>query len=499
MPRFGSLKYIKGNLGERIFKKFAIYLRAILLTGVIVAILFPFRGWLNPTTVALIFLIPVLICTTWWGLIPGIISSILTFLLYNFLFLTPYYTFTVHDSQDVVALGIFLVTAVLISQLVGWSKKNLEIAISREKELSRLYELSLSLTGVNNPKEVAEIIVTNGTEAIPNCAVEVTIFLDQQTLLVKNSNIAFESDLEIISNKVFALETARGKVGELHLQKRYFPLSQPEIRLMQAFTAQGALALERAVLAQVENNTKVLIESDRMKTALLSSVSHELRTPLAAIKAFVTSLLSDQVSWDSIERSDLLSSIDEETDHLNLLVGNLLDISRIESGDMNPNKKWNLLSEIVEAAIKRTHYTLNNFTIKVDIPDDQPLIPVDYMQLEQVFTNLFSNSAKYSPKGSIIRVWAEKNDKNELLVELHNQSPHVEQEHIDRIFTKFYRVTDSDKVSGTGLGLSICKGIIEAHGGRIWAENLSEGFVFKFTIPLHAKDMAPPIITPEIV
>ena len=121
------------------------------------------------------------------------------------------------------------------------------------------------------------------------------------------------------------------------------------------------------------------------------------------------------------------------------------------------------------------------------------------MQLEQVFTNLFSNSAKYSPKGSAIRVLASKNDKNELLVELHNQSPHVEQEHIDRIFTKFYRVTDLDKVSGTGLGLSICKGIIEAHGGRIWAENLSDGFVFKFTIPLHAKDMAPPIIAPEII
>ena len=183
---------------------------------------------------------------------------------------------------------------------------------------------------------MAEIIVTNVTEAIPNCAVEATIFLDQQTQLVKNSNIAFEFDLEIISNKVFTLETARGKVGELHLQKRYFPLSQPEIRLMQAFTAQGALALERAVLAQVENNTKVLIESDRMKTALLSSVSHELRTPLATIKAFVTSLLSDQVSWDSTERKELLSSIDEETDHLNLLVGNLLDISRIETGDMNP-------------------------------------------------------------------------------------------------------------------------------------------------------------------
>lgn len=479
-------------------KRVISYILVILLVSLTAGALFPFRSRLNPTTLALIFLIPVLVCTTRWGFGPGIVSAILTFLVYNFFFLTPYYTFTVHNSEDVISLGIFLIIAVLISQLVGKSKKSLDLAITREQELSHLYELSLSLTGANNPVEAADVVAHKIRETIPSCQVEVMITNSPLEKVIHVSTEPCQSETSQGSPVIFPLQTGRGQIGEIRLWKNNGPLSPSETRLMEAFSAQCAIALERAVLAQAESRSKVLEESDRLKSALLSSVSHELRTPLATIKAFVTSLLSEQVSWDGAERKELLTAMNEETDHLNRLVGNLLDMSRIESGAMKPNRKWNQLSEIVEAATARLRKELSAYTLIIDTPEELPLVPVDYMQIEQVFTNLLSNSAKYSPTGSSIWVQAhEAIDQNSILVEVVNEGPAVNQEDLDQIFTKFYRVTNSEKVSGTGLGLSICKGIIEAHGGQIWAENLPNAFAFKFTLPLQVEGMAPPIIHRE--
>jgi two-component system, OmpR family, sensor histidine kinase KdpD len=481
-----------------IFKKILPYGIIILLVGISAGILFPFRPWLHSTTVALVLLIPVVICTTKWGFGPGILSAILTFLIYNFLFLTPYYTFTVHDPQDIVALGMFLVIAVLISQLVGQSKRSLDTAVAREQELYRLYELSMSLTGVNHPKEVVDVLTHKVSQTIPSCSVEVIVPENKNEKEIRGYQNNSRGEIQPQPFVVFPLKTGRGAIGEIRIWKNNFPLTPPETRLMQAFSAQGALALERAFLAQAESRSKILEESDRLKSALLSSVSHELRTPLATIKAFVTSLLSDQISWDTVERKELLLAMNEETDHLNLLVGNLLDMSRIEAGAMKPNRKWNQLSEIVEAVVKRLSNGLTDNHVILDIPEDLPLVPVDYMQIDQVFTNLLSNSAKYSSTGSTIQVQArERTQEKELMVQVINQGPCLAEEHLDQIFSKFFRVTQTEKVSGTGLGLSICKGIIEAHGGRIWAENLPNGLAFKFTLPLLVEGMVPPVIGGE--
>jgi two-component system sensor histidine kinase KdpD len=216
---------------------------------------------------------------------------------------------------------------------------------------------------------------------------------------------------------------------------------------------------------------------------LLSSVSHELRTPLSTIKAATTSLIGDEIPWEAPARTDLLSVVDEETDYLNYLVGNLLDMSRIEAGALKPKRQWNVLSEIVEGVLARLHRTLSGFTLDIRIPDDLPVVPVDYSQMEQVFVNLLNNAAKYAPQGSTIQLEAGLQDENTALVSVTNEGPQVTPGHLDRIFDKFYRITEPEKVSGTGLGLSICKGIIEAHGGRIWAE-CSRWVAFRFTLPL---------------
>jgi two-component system sensor histidine kinase KdpD len=291
---------------------------------------------------------------------------------------------------------------------------------------------------------------------------------------------------------VLPLTTARGQLGELRVWRDGRPVTPAEARLWATFAGQGALALEHALLSESETQAKILAESDRMKSALLSSVSHELRTPLASMKAAVTSLHSGQVSWETEARGDLLAMVEEELDHLNQLVGNLLDMSRIEAGALRPNRQWLSLAEVVGATVGRMRVALAEHKLDIDVPDDLPLVPADYGQLDQVFTNLLSNGLKYAPAGTTIgvRAWAEGEDM--LRVSVRNEGPPVPPEHLDHIFDKFYRVNAADRVTGTGLGLSICKGIIEAHGGKLWAENLPAGLAFNFTLPLTWEGAAAP-------
>jgi two-component system sensor histidine kinase KdpD len=187
-----------------------------------------------------------------------------------------------------------------------------------------------------------------------------------------------------------------------------------------------------------------------------------------------------------------VAAVDEEADHLNILVGNLRDMSKIESGALKPERHWNLLPEIVESVAVRMRRLMGTHRLDVEIPENFPLLPVDFVQLEQVFTNLISNSIKYAPGGTVIKIRAHAEDGANALIQVSNEGPTVPPEHLDRIFDKFYRITAADRVTGTGLGLSICKGIIEAHGGRIWADNLPGGFAFNFTLPLTLDGMAPP-------
>jgi two-component system, OmpR family, sensor histidine kinase KdpD len=458
--------------------------------------LFPVRQELNTSTISQLYLIPVLISTILWGLWPGIFSAFTAFLAYNFFFIQPYYTFTVHNPQDIVALIIFLVVAVVISQLVGRTRSGLAAAVARENETIHLYQLSLELAGVNNLDEVTSVITRKVAETVQATEIELSIqpIYGKPTFKFTIPEIRQESGKP---DQVIPLETVRGFLGEMHLWLGGRRLGIAEERLLKAFAIQGALALERVALAHMKTQAKILEESDRLKSILLSSVSHEFRTPLSTIKAATTSLLSGDIVWDEPARIDLLMAVDEEADYLNYLVGNLLDMSRIEAGALKPNRQWNVLSEIIDSAVDRLHRQLGHFQLQIDIPEDFPLIPVDYYQLEQVFTNLVNNGVKYAPKGSTIQIVAFLFDQDFATIKVVNEGPQVTPEHLDRIFDKFYRITEPEKVSGTGLGLSICKGIIEAHGGQIWAENITGGLAFVFSLPLTLDGNAPPAINTD--
>jgi len=463
------------------------YLLAFVLIAAITAVFFVLRDVLDTTLIALLYLIPLGIITALWGLGPGITSAVVTFFTFNYFFIRPYYTFTVHRPADVVILVVFLVVAVVISQLVGRAQAGLAAATAREREATQLYELSTALTGLHDDHAIAQILAKQVQAVAEGEYVELNVTGTRSFAFhfPETNRPTRPSDL------IVPIESARGLLGEILLWRSTPAISAGERRLFQTFASQGALAFERAWLAQAESRAQVLEESDRLKSAILSSVSHELRTPLSTIKAAASSLRGREVSWDSPARAELIAAIDDEADHLNLLVGNLLDMSRIESGALKPKREWNILSEIVGSVLARMKYLAEGHQIKVDVPESLPLLPVDYVQMEQVFTNLVSNSLKYAPAKTLvcIRAWV----KDELIhVQVSNQGPQIPSEDLERIFDKFYRIAAADRVTGTGLGLSICKGIVEAHGGRIWAENMPDGLAFNFTLPIAWDGVKPP-------
>ncbi len=467
------------------------YLLALALVALTTAVLHIARTLLSPAIDALVYLLPVGLSAALWGLGPSIIAAVAAFLLFNYFFFPPYFTFFVHQTQDVLVLIAFLIIAAVISQLLVQVRSSLSAAQAREREATRLYELSTGLAGLRDDQDIALTLARYAHE---------TFGADYVQVRTNHNPIGYAWPVGTSAPPApythkEDLATARDIQGEVRVWRSQ-PLVPAEVRLLKTFASQGAMALERAHLARAVTQAKVIEESDRLKSALLSSVSHELRTPLATIKAAASSLRSGDVEWSAEARQDLLIAIDEEADHLNQLVGNLLDMSRIEAGVLSPQIKWNVLAEIVGGVVARMKPALSQHPIKIDIPDDLPLVPVDYVQIDQVLTNLISNSAKYSPAGSPIYLEARLADAQTLAVRVINLGPPIPEEHLERIFDKFYRVTAADRVTGTGLGLSICKGIVEAHGGRIWAENLPDGLAFNFTLPLTSKD-APPQVLPH--
>jgi two-component system, OmpR family, sensor histidine kinase KdpD len=455
------------------------YLFAFLLIAALTTIFILLRDVLEITLIALLYLVPLGIITAYWGLGPGIASALITFLTFNYFFIQPYSTFTVHRPADIVILLVFLVVAVVISQLVARAQAGLEAATAREREATQLYELSTALTGLYGDRAIAEILARQIHDVAQSEYIELNV-KSAQPFTYRLPEIKPPTRQPEL---VVPIESARGGLGEIRLWRISPSIPSGEKRLLQTFASQGALALERARLMQSDSRAQVLEESDRLKSAILSSISHELRTPLSTIKAAASSLRGGEVGWDSPARVELIAAIDDEADHLNLLVGNLLDMSRIESGALKPKREWNILSEIVEGVLARMKHLAVEHQIKVDIPETLPLIPVDYVQMEQVFTNLISNSLKYAPANTTVSIRAQVEGET-VHVQVCNQGPQVPPEHLERIFDKFYRITAADRVTGTGLGLSICKGIVEAHDGRIWAENIPDGLAFNFTLPL---------------
>lgn len=437
---------------------------------------------LEVQTVALLFLIPIMASTALWGLTPGILASLLSFLGFNYFFIPPYKSLNVHKTSDLISLIIFLVVAAVLSQLIGRAREGMKLAKEREWEATRMYELSSALSAVVEPSDVLKELVgflysTFELSCAQAILIDPATNENYQEIVPPGTPPAGEPNVvkELLS-RGFMQVTVRIWEGNDHLR-------QNELSLVDNTCLQVAHVLEKILFEQQETRVEVLEQSNQLKSVLLNSVSHDLRTPLTAIKASASSLHSGAVSWNSPEGKELLATIEEETDHLNLLVGNLLDMSRIESGALKLNLQLNSIAEIANASVAKIKSQLTRHQVKLEFPADLPLVYTDFILMGQVLINLLSNSVKYSPPGSEIRMDAlVENDR--LITRVCNKSPRLPEDQLDRIFEKFHRITDADRTTGTGLGLSICKGIIEAHGGSIQAANLADGFMFSFGLPL---------------
>ncbi len=255
--------------------------------------------------------------------------------------------------------------------------------------------------------------------------------------------------------------------------------------MLETFANGISVAIERAHLADEAQHASIQVETERLRNSLLSSVSHDLRTPLASIKGAASTLLHTEDALSPRTRRELLVTIAEESDRLNRLLTNLLDMTRLEAGAVQIKKEWQPLEEVVGVALARLDAQLGNRPVTTHLPADLPLVPLDSVLIEQVLINLLENAIKYTPPASPIEISARR-DGDAVVVSVSDYGPGLVDEVKEHIFDKFYQAHPNDARRGSGLGLTICRGVVEAHGGRIWADNRQEGSgaVFSFSLPL---------------
>jgi two-component system sensor histidine kinase KdpD len=271
------------------------------------------------------------------------------------------------------------------------------------------------------------------------------------------------------------------------------PLGDEERRTLETLAEQAAVTLERTVLAERHQQARMEVEAERLRTALLSSLSHDLRTPLASIEGAATSLYADAGTLSVDGRRELASAVVEESRRMTRLITNLLDMIRLETGDLVAKKDWQPLEEALGVALLRLEDRLTQHPVETCLPESLPLVPIDELLIEHVFINLLENAIKHTPPGTRVSISAWR-ENGAVVVEVADRGPGIPPGEEDAVFEKFYRADHgSSPGSGSGLGLTICRGIVSAHGGRIWAERgMGQGASFRFTLPLQG----PPIPAP---
>jgi two-component system sensor histidine kinase KdpD len=449
---------------------------------------------------------------------PSTLASVLSVAAFDFFFVPPYFTFAVADSQYLVTFGVMFVVAFVISTLTVRIRAQAESARQRERRTAALYAMSRELASTRGVEDILGAAVRHVVEVFGGQVVVLLPSATGQLACHAGSPTGFEMDSTELGvskwvyehGQIAGLGTAtlpgakalylplvasRGTLGVLGLRpSESRSLDSPEqLHQLETFANQTALALERTQLAGAAQQARLRAETERVRSSLLSSVSHDLRTPLAAITGAASSLLESHKRLDAATRQDLLETLHEESERLNRLVNNLLEMTRLESGAIQVRKEWHPIEEVVGAALSRQEKSLRDRPVSTNLPEDLPLVAIDDVLIEQVLINLLDNVVKHTPSDSPLEITACARE-GAMTVKIADRGPGLPPGDEDRVFDKFYRghgVTSR----GAGLGLAICRGIIEAHGGHIWAENRPEGGVaFRFTIPLAG---TPPILESE--
>jgi len=473
-----------------------VYVYSSLAVGVALAVSEAIGQIVQLPNISLIFLTAVLFSAVYWGLWPSLLAAVLSVLAYNFFFLPPLYTFTVADPANVLALIAFFIVAIIASNLASRTREQAITASARANTTAELYAFSRKLAGTATLDDVlwatayqiAFMLKVRVVMLMPNDAGKLEVGagyppedeLDEADLAAArwtwdhNRPAGRGADTLPGGKRLFLpLRTGRGAIGVIGIDRDGGGalLTPEERRLLDALSDQAAIAIERTKLAEDIDEARLLAETERLRSALLTSISHDLRTPLASIIGAITSLRSYGASYDVMARTELMATVQDEAERLNRFVGNLLDMTRLESGALEPKRGYVDLGEIVGSSLDRTAKILHRHKLEVEIGQDLPMLNVDAVLLEQVLVNLLDNAAKYAPPGSLIRLDVYR-DPASIALDVTDEGPGIPNDALERVFDKFYRVRAGDRQrAGTGLGLAICRGFVEALGGKIVARN----------------------------
>ncbi len=487
------------------WSKYGLALLSVTLASTVAWWMFPYFGLAN---IIMVYLIEVVVVAIRCGRGPSVLASVINVAVFDFFFVPPYFSFAVSDVQYLLTFAVMLVVALVISNLAVRIRQQAEMARYRERRTGVLYAMSRDLATHRGAGVLANLSAKHLRDVFDS---QVAIFLanqDKRLQLQRGEQLFFEFDPKEAGVAQWVFEhNERAGLGTDTLpgaSALYLPLvgsaspigvvavrpaqpglvlDQDQLHLLESLVNQTALAIERTRLSEEAQRAHVQAETERMRNAILSSVSHDLRTPLAAITGAASSLLDESGQIDRAARRELSRSIYEEAGRLDRLLKNLLDMMRIEAGAVQLKKEWHPLDEVVGSALARLEGRLRDHVIRTSFPADLPLVLVDGVLLEQILINLVENALKYAPKGSAIDLSASAGHR-EVIVEVADRGPGLPPGEESRIFDKFYRAQPA-REGGVGLGLTICRGIVEAHGGRIWAENRTGGgAAFRFAIPL---------------
>ncbi len=478
----------------------------------------------NLANASMLYLLAVMATAVAYGRGPAVFASVGAFLVFDWFFVEPRFQFTVSDPDEWLSLLLFLLTATVTGQLAAGQRQRAREARQREREAVVLYDVVRLLTESDGESALAavaervrrelelEAVVIElwrpTGEVVRVSAGDASLLRDVHgrgggsTRVLQSGQAASTEGHATPGRWVRIVQPTRPasarddvhlvpirvgdrRIGAMLLAHEPEAFLDAEDRLLSAAAAQIGLAVERERLHKEATEAEILRRTDQLRATMLNAVSHDLRTPLATIMASAGSLRQHDVAWSDEEKESFAEAIEDEAGHLNHLVGNLLDISRIEGGSLKPQMSWYELDSLVDDVVDRLRPVTRRHRLKISIEPNLPPVWLDPVEIGEVLYNLVENAAKYAPPDTEISIDTRR-DGSVVRVQVSDQGPGIPPTEMPYLFDPFYRVIDGKpRPQGLGLGLAIVKGLVEAHSGQVWAENRAgSGARFTFTLPV---------------